>query len=233
MSTTRWLYELQEIELELEQKTEVLKQVEDRLGRDDALAQARIALAEEEGRAAELERKQRAAEWRVEDIRAKVLPLEEKLYGGSVRNPKELLSMQQEVEHFKAQQREREDELLDIIEELELARQGLSAKRSEVRKLEQEWRQDQERLAQEREGLGADLALLKRKRDLVLAHIDAASLELYQVLRWEKQGLAVAKVRQGRCQGCRVVLPVSKLQRPKTERDIVLCSNCSRILYLE
>ena len=233
MSATRWLYELQEIDLELERKSEALKQVEERLGKDEALAQARTALAEDKGRVADLERRQRAAEWDVDDLGAKITPLEEKLYGGSVRNPKELLSMEQELESLKARRREREDQLLDIMEEVELARKQFRAKSAEVEELEQEWRRDQERLMQEQEQLRSDLAALEQGREPVLAQIDSISFELYQALRQEKQGLAVVKVKQGRCQGCRIILPMSKLQRPKVGQEPVRCSNCGRILYLE
>ncbi len=233
MSATRWLYELQEIDLELERKSEALKQVEERLGKDEALAQARTALAEDKGRVADLERRQRAAEWEVDDLGAKITPLEEKLYGGSVRNPKELLSMEQELGSLKAQRREREDQLLDIMEEVELARKQFRAKSAEVQELEQEWRRDQERLMQEQEQLRSDLAALEQGREPVLAQIDSISFELYQALRQEKQGLAVVKVKQGRCQGCRIILPMSKLQRPKVGQEPVRCSNCGRILYLE
>jgi predicted nucleic acid-binding Zn-ribbon protein len=233
VSTTRLLYELQEIDLELERKREALEQVEDRLGKDEALAQARAALAEDKERVAELERRQRAAEWEVDDLGAKITPLEEKLYGGSVRNPKELLSMEQELGALKAKRRNQEDELLDIMEELELARQQFRTKSGEMQELEQEWRRDQEQLMQEQEQLRSDLAALEQRREPVLAQIDSISFELYQALRQEKQGLAVAKVKQGRCQGCRIILPMSKLQRPKVGQKPVRCSNCGRILYLE
>ena len=79
----RWLYELQEVELELERVAGTLQQVEDQLGRDDDLVQARTVLAEERDAVAELERRQRSLEWEVEDLEAKAIPLEEKLYGGS------------------------------------------------------------------------------------------------------------------------------------------------------
>jgi predicted nucleic acid-binding Zn-ribbon protein len=233
VSTTRLLYELQELDLELERKREALNQVEDRLGKDEALAQARTALAEDKERIAELERGQRAAEWEVDDLGAKITPLEEKLYGGSVRNPKELLSMEQELGTLKAKRRDREDKLLDIMEELELARQQFRVKSGEMQELEQEWRRDQEQLMQEQERLRSDLADLEQRREPVLAQIDSISFELYQALRQEKQGLAVAKVKQGRCQGCRIILPMSKLQRPKVGQELVRCSNCGRILYLE
>ena len=141
--------------------------------------------------------------------------------------------MEQELESLKAQRRAREDQLLDIMEEVELARKQFKAKSAEVQELEQEWRRDQERLMQEQEQLRSDLAALEQGREPVLAQIDSISFELYQALRQEKQGLAVVKVKQGRCQGCRIILPMSKLQRPKVGQEPVRCSNCGRILYLE
>ncbi len=229
----QWLYELQEIELEQERRREALKQVEEQLGQDEALAQARNALAEKQSEAAELEHKQKAMEWEIDDLKAKITPLEQKLYGGSVRNPKELLSMQQEAEYLKAQLREREDRLLDIMEGLESTMQSLQEKRGELQELEQDWHRNQEQLEQEQQQLKTELAALDQKQALVSAQIHPKHLELYRALRQEKQGIAVAKVRQGRCLGCRVVLPMSTLQRPRTGQELARCSNCGRILYLE
>jgi hypothetical protein len=232
MDRVKLLYELQSVELELEQKGEDLTQIEERWGRDDDLVQARTALDEENRQLAELERRQRTGEWEVEDTGVKIAALEDKLYGGSVKNPKELSSMQREVEHLKAQRREQEDRLLEVMEELEETRQELGMKSEETTRLEQEWHQEQEQLQQRRKELSAELIALEQKRGLILSQIDPTSLELYQALRQEKQGLAVAKVEQGRCQGCRIVLPMSVLQRTRVGQ-VERCTNCGRILYLE
>jgi hypothetical protein len=232
MDRVKLLYELQSVELELEQKGEDLTQIEERWGRDDDLVQARTALDEENRQLAELERRQRTGEWEVEDTGVKIAALEDKLYGGSVKNPKELSSMQREVEHLKAQRREQEDHLLEVMEELEETRQEFGMKSEETMRLEQEWHQEQEQLQQRRKELSAELIALEQKRGLILSQIDPTSLELYQALRQEKQGLAVAKVEQGRCQGCRIVLPMSVLQRTRVGQ-VERCTNCGRILYLE
>jgi hypothetical protein len=229
----KWLYELQETESELERKREALKQVEGKLGDDKALTQARSALVEEHKRVAELEKRQRALEWEVEDMGAKVAAIEERLYSGVVRSPKELVSLHQEVERLKMRRREREDALLEIMESLDAAQRKFEAKDSEVRGLEQEWHQEQERLLKEQEQLKAELFPLEQRRGLILSRIDPASLERYQALRREKQGVAVAKMEQGRCCGCRIILPSSDLQRIKLRRELPRCSNCGRILYIE
>lgn len=232
MSKGRQLYELQEVDLEIDAKREALSHVMSRLGESEALAEARISLGEEEQHLAELERSQRDGEWEVEDVRAKAALLEEKLYGGAVKNPKELASLQEQVENLKRRRKGLEDKVLDIMAEVEMVQQKVSLKRREVARIDEEWRAEQASLSKEQAELGAALATLEQKRNELASRIDAASAELYQALRRKRQGRAVAKVEQGMCQGCRIVLPMSELQRARIGQELVQCSSCERILYV-
>ena len=232
VNMARKLYELQEIDLEIDAKNEALTLVVSRLGDSEALAEARVSLATEEERLVELERSQRDVEREVEDLRSKVALLEEKLYGGSVKNPKELASLQEQVEHLKRKRRGQEDEVLGIMTEVEAMQKNLSLKSAEVSRIDEDWRAEQAALSGEQVELGAALADLDQKRKDLISRIDAASLELYQGLRRKRQGRAVAKVEQGMCQGCRIALPLNVLQRARIGQELVQCSSCERILYL-
>lgn len=232
VNMARKLYELQEIDLEIDAKNEALTLVVSRLGDSEALAEARVSLATEEERLVELERSQRDVEREVEDLRSKVALLEEKLYGGSVKNPKELASLQEQVEHLKRKRRGQEDKVLDIMTEVEAMQKNVSLKSREVARIDEDWRAEQATLSGEQAELSAALADLDQKRKDLISRIDAASLELYQGLRRKRQGRAVAKVEQGMCQGCRIVLPLNVLQRARIGQELVQCSSCERILYL-
>lgn len=232
VSTVRQLYELQGIDLEMDAKKESLALVVSRLGDSEALAEARISLAREEERFVDLERNLRLWEWEVEDLRGKITLLEEKLYGGSVKSPKELASLQEQVEHFKKKGRGQEDKVLDIMTDVEAMQTKVTLKSREVARLEEDWRAEQAALSGEQAELNAALADLNQKRNDLISRIDAASLELYQALRKKRQGRAVAKVEQGMCQGCRIVLPLNVLQRARIGQELVQCSSCERILYL-
>lgn len=232
VNMARKLYELQEIDLEIDTKNEALTLVVSRLGDSEALAEARVSLATEEERLVELERSQRDVEREVEDLRSKVALLEEKLYGGSVKNPKELASLQEQVEHLKRKRRGQEDKVLDIMTEVEAMQKNVSLKSREVARIDEDWRAEQATLSGEQAELNAALADLDQKRKDLISRIDAASLELYQGLRRKRQGRAVAKVEQGMCQGCRIVLPLNVLQRARIGQELVQCSSCERILYL-
>lgn len=232
MSTGRQLYELQEIDLEIEVKSEALSHVNSRLGDSRVLDQAHLSLAIDEERLEELERSQREVEREVEDLRAKATISEEKLYGGAVKNPKELASIQEQVVNLQRKMRERDDKTLDIMTEVEAVHQEVSLKRREIEKIEEEWQAAQASLSQEQAELSAALAILEQKKKDLASRLDTASLELYQALRQKRQGRAVAKVEQGMCQGCRIALPMSELQRVRIGQELVQCSSCERILYI-
>lgn len=232
MSLGRQLYELQEVDLEIDTQREALSEVMGRMGQSEVLDNARLSVAGDEERLAELERSQRELEREVEDLRAKATASEEKLYGGTVKNPKELASLQEQVVNLQRKMREWDDKTLDIMAEVDTMQQKVSLKRGEVVKIEEDWRAEQASLSQQQAEIGAALATLEQKGKDLAARLDATSLELYQALRRKRQGRAVAKVEQGMCQGCRIALPMSELQRARLGQELVQCSSCERILYV-
>jgi predicted nucleic acid-binding Zn-ribbon protein len=232
LSEGRQLYDLQEIDLEIDAKRDALSEVMSCLGDSEVVDQSRLSLAGDEERLADLERSQRELEREVEDLQAKTAVSEERLYGGTVKIPKELASLQEQVANLKGRMKGLDDKTLDIMSEVETVHQQVSSKRQKLAKVEEEWQEEQASLSQEQAELNSALATLEQKRKDLASKLDTASLELYQALRRIRQGKAVAKVEQGVCQGCRIALPMSELQRAKIGQELVQCSSCERILYL-
>jgi predicted nucleic acid-binding Zn-ribbon protein len=110
--------------------------------------------------------------------------------------------------------------------------QDVVLKKSDAEKVEREWQENQQKLANQQAELETELVELKQTRDTLASQIDSASLNLYEEMRRAKQGHAVAKVVQGRCQGCRISLSVSDQQKARMGQELARCSNCGRILYL-
>ena len=232
MGQVRQLYELQEIDLDLDGKRQALARVESQIGESEALTRAREGLEAENHRVAQLERKQREAEWQVDDLQVKITPLRTKLYSGEVKSPKELTNLQREVEQLEAQRGSLEDRVLESMVQVDVVHDAIKEKRRELVQIEEEWRHTQEQLSKEQAGLKSELSALEQRRSLMLARIDPKDVELYQVLREGKQGRAIAKVEQGMCQGCRITLPLAVLQRTREGEELVQCSSCGRILYV-
>ena len=230
MTSAKTLYQLQQIDLEIQKKQEILNEISHQLGESEALVEAKVVLLAEERRLAELDKQQKDVEWEIEDLRTKISQLNEKLYGGKVKNPKELLSIEQEVGILKVNLREKEDHLLDLMTEVEAIRDKIKLDTERLKKLEGEWQKEQKLLTRKQAEIEGQLSDLSRKRQAWTSEIERESLELYEWIK-SRKGQAVVRVEQGRCQGCRITLAVSEWQRVKGV-TLVQCSSCGRILYL-
>jgi len=230
MSVTGQLYQLQEIDIQIETDEQTLDRFASQLGENQVVIRAQKELASAQQHLEELRKQQLSKEWEIDDLTNKTATAEEQMYSGRVTNPKELTSLQQEVGILKAQRGKLEDEVLEIMEQIELAEANLASKDGELKKVEAEWQDQQQQLAANIEQLKATLSELKHKRQQFLSQIDPQTIELYLELKKHK-GIAVARVEQGICRGCQISLSASELQRARAG-DMVQCSSCGRILFL-
>jgi len=229
MSITKQLYQLQEIDLEIESSEEALNLLVGQLGESEAVARTQAELASAQKRLEELKRQQQSLEWEIEDFTVKIKKVEEKLYSGRINNPKELTSLQEDVDSLKARRGKLEDKALEIMEQVELTSTSIVTTSSELERLEAEWQRQQQQLTTEIDRLKAVLTDLKQKRQLLSNQIDPQTIDFYQRLR-NQRGRAIAKVEQGICRGCQIQLPSTDLQRARSG-NLVQCSSCGRILY--
>lgn len=230
MNVSQQLHQLQEIDLEIEANERTLRQITGQIGEDEVIVRAQQKLASERQQLEELQRQQHTAEWEIEDLTDKIRPAEEKLYSGRITNTKELTSLQQEVEGFKAHRGQLEDKVLEIMEQVEQAQAKVATTGEELKKLEAEWQNQQQQLSADMERVKALLADLRQKRQVLTDKIEPQTVTLYQQLRKQKT-TAVAKVQQGICSGCRISLSTANLQQVRSG-SLAHCTNCGRILYL-
>ena len=230
MSIAKQLYQLQEVELEIESNEQALAQLASQLGESQAVVRAQAKLKLKQQHLEELGRQQHSAEWEIEDLVNKLTPAEEKLYSGRIKDPKELTNLQHEVDGLRVRRNQLEDQALEVMDQVELSTASVATLSNELKTLEADWHSQQQQLSTDMEQLKTTLADLKHKRQLLSANIDPQTIEFYQGLRKQK-GLAVAKVEQGVCQGCRISLPTTELQRARSD-SLVQCSSCGRILFL-
>ena len=230
MSIANQLYRLQEVDLAIEANEQAQSQIAGQLGESKAVVKAQTELTLEQQRLEELGHQQRSAEWEIDDLVAKLAIAQDKLYSGEIKNPKELASLQHEVDTLKARRNQLEDKALAVMEQVELATASVASKSSELKTLEVEWRNQQQQLSTEMEQLKTILSELNHKRQLLLAKIDPQAVEFYHELKKQKK-TAVAKVEQGICLGCRISLATTELQQARSG-NLVQCSSCGRILFL-
>jgi len=232
MAIAAELYALQEIDSAIDVAQATLAAVEQQLGETEELTSARAAVEEHREALRGLHDGQRDVEWQVDDARSHVTAVESKLYGGTVRNPKELAGLNDDANMLKGQLRRREDELLNHMVKVEEQEAALRQAEDVLKEVEGRWRGEQADLLGQKERLEAELSELEGGRQAQAGRVDGRVLELYDLLRDRRQGKAVVKVERGMCQGCRISLPMSVLQKARSGFDVVQCVSCERILYV-
>jgi len=230
MGVAKQLYQLQEVDLELESNEQTLKQLTSQLGESQEVVRVRDRLTSERQCLEELQRQQHSLEWEIEDITTKLTAAEDKLYSGSIGSPKELANLQHEVDGLKLKRSQLEDKALDIMEQAELATGSVATISSQLEKLEAEWHSQRQQLSSDIEQVKAVMSNLQQKRQLLSAEVDPGAVKLYHELKKQK-GTAVAKAEQGICRGCGISLSASELQRARSG-SLTQCSSCGRILFL-
>jgi predicted nucleic acid-binding Zn-ribbon protein len=230
MAVTRQLYQLQELDTRIEQEESSLTIKSAQLGKREALDDAQSRLATAQQRLKELNKKRHDAEWEVDDLLSKIAAAEKQLYGGKITNPKELSSLQHEVNTMKNRNDQLETKALEAIDQMENAEKEVAALTRDCRKLEEEWHIQQKQLDEDIEKLNVSLAELSQQRGQLAAQIDEPAINLYERIRQEKKQ-AVAKVEQGICRACRISLSASVLQKARSGQP-VQCGTCGRILFI-
>ena len=232
MAIAAELYALQETDSAIDADRTALATVEEQLGETEELVLARAAVEEHRAALRALRDSQRDIEWQVDDARSHVTAVESKLYGGTVRNPKELSGLNDDANMLKGQLRRREDELLNHMVKVEEQEAALRQAEAVLKEVEGRWRGEQADLLGQKERLEAELTELESSRQAQAGRVDGRVLDLYGLLRDRRQGKAVVKVERGMCQGCRISLPMSVLQKARSGFDVVRCVSCERILYV-
>lgn len=180
----------------------------------------------------ELQREQRRLEGEMGVADSKIEREQGRLFAGSVSNPKELSSLQQEVEMLKRQRGRLEDALLEVMVQRDAADATLSSLEDERSSLIGEADKLTATVSTLTGEIDADLASHGEARKAVASTIPEALLKLYEQIRASKGGVGAAPLEGGTCQGCHTRLPAREVERMKREGGLQRCDNCRRILVV-
>ncbi len=227
------LLDLQEIDLQILKAEKSLAETTAKLTDDSELATARARAAELQAKVEELDGGRRAIERTMEELEQKLTAVDKRLYGGTVTNPKELSAAQEERAFTVTHQGDEEDRLLEVMVASDEAEVGLEQATEVLEGIESSKPAEQTELHDLEQRLTAELAELRERRKEYVPLISARLMATYDSLRRSKGGVAIARVERKMCEGCRIALSTAELQRAKSATDVVQCSSCGRILYVD
>ena len=229
MTTGEGLYQLQELDTEADAKRDRLMEIDSALKDDRALRQARQTWERQEKHAREWQARQCDLELEIESLAEKTSRSEDRLYGGSVTNPKELADLQAEIASLKRRREKLEDELLEAMIQREAAEDARDEARAHLEETESLWAARQEALVAERQALEERFEQMTARRGEVTARLDSALLAKYERLRSTRGGRAVARVRDDICTVCGVSIS-SSAEWKLREGKLIDCDACGRII---
>lgn len=228
--------------LDLQDEDSVIKQL---LHRRESLPEAR-ELADVNERLAELtsdleiatkqfeeaEREQSRLEGEISLVDAKIGREEQRMFSGSVSNPRELSALQAEVESLKRKKGGIEDQLLEVLVQKDQASATFESIRDEHGATEGRSKELSEIVGRLTQDLSADLDVHHEQREKIAPDIPGDLLTLYDKLREQKNGIGAAALVGGTCEGCHTQLPAKEVERLRAESGLQRCDNCRRILVI-
>lgn len=230
MTTIKQLYSLQEVDLALDEVHSRIAEVEQELEGRLSLGRIEEALEQARGRLQEIQASHREAQGEAARLRDRVNYLEGQLYGGDIVNPRELETLQLEVNNTRHQFEQQDVRLLELSLQAEDTRNRIETLERDLADTQAAWETRQTELWIQLEELTERQETLTAERKDMAAGLDAVELTRYEGLRKSKGGKAVARVMRGLCQACRMSLPTQHLQRVRSGRQMVLCNSCGRML---
>ena len=189
------------------------------------------AVVRAETEVSDLDREQKRLEADVDTVAQRAARDQSRIDSGAA-TPKEITSLQSELQSLARRQSDLEDQVLELMERRETADAALVAAQEGCASAVA----DRERAEQLRDDALADIADSTARHEAARAEVAAGVsdplLTLYDRIRTQTgtTGAAVLKARQ--CQGCRIELNGRELAavRNADPHEVVRCENCGRIL---
>jgi predicted nucleic acid-binding Zn-ribbon protein len=153
------------------------------------------------------------------------------LYTEKSHSPKELLDLQNDVTALKRYLIILEDRQIDAMQESETAEADHHTIQDELNDAIEGRIEQDKGLRQEQTLLRNDLERFLVERDAVASAIPVNELDLYEQLRRQRRGIAVAVINEDSCGACGSNLSLAQIQSARSSGQIILCPSCGRILY--
>jgi predicted nucleic acid-binding Zn-ribbon protein len=150
-----------------------------------------------------------------------------------VKTNKEYAALQQEIASVKADNSLLEEAIIRLFDEVEAAGEEVKKEKERLKQIEKEFAVKTSELAQTEKTAASEIEDLKKRRIEIMSCVDREIRERYDLIVEKKQGLALVKVTGEICGACQLQLRPQVINELRGGEAIVICENCSRILFYE
>ncbi|MEN2984027.1 MAG: C4-type zinc ribbon domain-containing protein [Dictyoglomaceae bacterium] len=180
----------------------------------------------------DLKSEQKEREDRISILREKYQAEEKKAL--FLKNPKEALHIEKEMENLKNLIKKLEDEVLEIMIELENKNNIYMEYKKEISILKEEFYLKETEYKEELDKLKEEINLILLEIEKNKQEISSDEIMEFENLMKQKSDKAISRVIDKEiCEGCKLSLPKLILDRLKKKEELIHCPNCGRILWIE
>lgn len=178
-----------------------------------------------------LQKERRQKEKELEEEVDRVKKTEARVF--EIKTNKEYQAVLKEIESAKKLNRQREEEILGVLERLEEIQKNLKQSEKELESKRGDYQQQVAELQQRAASFDQKMAVEVKEREKRQKEIPPDLLSRYRMLLEKRQGVAVARVTNGVCKACNMNLRPQLYIELQRQETLIICPNCSRILYWE
>jgi uncharacterized protein len=223
------LLRLQEIDARLAHHGARLRDLEAQIASDPELELLRREARRRRRERAGADEELAAAEQDADRLRGRARDLNRHLYGGSVRNPVELVGMQHDLESLRARVDAQDDRVLALMETAEAAAVSAGDSNAAVVERESQRAEHAGELLEQAAFARATVEQHERDRAELRDALPATDLALYERLA-PRVHPAVVRIVADSCGGCHMPFANSEVRRIRVADTPVQCSECDRIV---
>jgi uncharacterized protein len=147
-----------------------------------------------------------------------------------VKSNREYEALQHEINGLDEQVSKFEDEILEIMERAEKITQATGQEEKGLRAAVEQMKLEHQDLDRKAEELRKAISAKEEERSKMVTGLDAALLARYGRIRENKDGLAVALIKNGACGGCFRRIPPQEMQVLRRSDRVTTCEGCGRII---
>jgi predicted nucleic acid-binding Zn-ribbon protein len=171
----------------------------------------------------------RALEQSIADLENRIARSKTRM--NDVKTNREYQALLREIDDFKAEIRRKEDDALELMEQIESLAKELESLEKEVAVHKSRMETDRQSLQEESDRLKERLDQLDAVAADIRARIDPTLLKRCDSLLARQAGIAVAPVDAGTCQVCHLNIPPQKFIELQRDESIMQCPHCHRFLF--
>ncbi len=221
---------LQEREISIRRLESDLAGTDERIeALSEELASYQARVDEQEQNLTDIKKAYRSNEDEVQMTEVQIAKSKEKL--SAVKTNKEYQSMLKEIDELNEKSSSIEDQMLADLDQIEIYEKELVERKADLTDAQSDIIQRQDEIRQKADRQKSELDELTDEREKIWSTLESKMQRIYEKVKQQSNGVAIAAILDGICQVCRINIPPQLFNELLRMDQLRMCPNCQRIMY--